>query len=83
MPSYRCRLEVHSVETACACAAEGLGVAIVPSLIARFFRSKAIEMRPFHPDKVADYGIITMPGLPLSFIGEAMATCIQTAVREP
>ncbi|MGV8937326.1 MAG: LysR family transcriptional regulator [Allorhizobium sp.] len=79
VPSYRCRLEVHSVETACACAAEGLGVAIVPSLIARFFKSRAIEMRPFHPDKLADYGIITLPGAPLSWPGEALFKAIEQA----
>ena len=61
VPSYRCSLEVHSVETACACAAQGLGIAIVPTLIAEFFRGDAIAMRPFLPDKVSDYGIITLP----------------------
>lgn len=82
VPSYRCRLEVHSVETACACAAEGLGIAIVPSLIARFFRSRSIEMRPFYPDKVADYGIITLAGAPLSSLGEALVSRIVAATAE-
>lgn len=70
-PTYRCSLEVHSVETACACVAQGLGLAIVPTLIAEFFRSDAVAMRPFVPDKAADYGIITLPGLPLSWTAEA------------
>jgi DNA-binding transcriptional LysR family regulator len=63
---HHCRIEVHSVEAACACAAAGLGVAVVPALIANFFRSLEIEMRPFHPDRTSDYGIITLPGMPLS-----------------
>jgi DNA-binding transcriptional LysR family regulator len=64
-PHY-CRVEVHSVEAACACAAAGLGVAVVPALIASFFRSLDIEMRPFHPARELDYGIITLPDTPLS-----------------
>jgi DNA-binding transcriptional LysR family regulator len=67
VPTYRCSLEVHSVETACACAAQGLGIAIVPSLIAEFFRSDAIAMRPF-----------TMPGAPLSWTAEAFINIIKT-----
>lgn len=63
---HHCRIEVHSVEAACACAAAGLGVAIVPALIASFFRSPEIEMRPFRPARVSEYGIISLPGLPLS-----------------
>jgi DNA-binding transcriptional LysR family regulator len=79
-PSYRCRLEVHSVEAACACAAAGLGVAIVPSLIAQFFKSRALEMRPFQPEKVFDYGIITLAGAPLPSLGEALVSLITDAV---
>ncbi|CAN7571657.1 MULTISPECIES: LysR family transcriptional regulator [Neorhizobium] len=77
VPSYRCSLEVHSVETACACAAQGLGIAIVPSLIAEFFRSDAIAMRPFLPDKLSEYGIISMPGTPLSWTAEAFINIIK------
>lgn len=63
---HHCRIEVHSVEAACACAAAGLGVAVVPALIASFFRSTEIEMRPFRPTRTSDYGIITLPDSPLS-----------------
>lgn len=77
VPTFRCSLEVHSVETACACAAQGLGIAIVPTLIAEFFRSDAIAMRPFLPDKVSDYGIITVPGAPLSWTAEAFINILK------
>lgn len=83
VPSYRCSLEVHSVETACACAAQGLGIAIVPTLIAEFFRSDAIAMRPFLPDKVSDYGIITMPATPLSWTAEAFINIIKGVSSSP
>ncbi|MGO4572452.1 LysR family transcriptional regulator [Microvirga sp. 2TAF3] len=68
---HRCRVEVHSVEAACACAASGLGVAIVPGLIASFFRSLPVEIRPFRPARNSDYGIVTLPGMPLSRTAEA------------
>ncbi len=79
VPSYRCSLEVHSVETACACAAQGLGIAIVPTLIAEFFRNDAIVMRPFLPDKVSEYGIISLPGAPLSWPAEAFINILKTS----
>jgi len=83
VPTYRCSLEVHSVETACACAAQGLGIAIVPTLIAEFFRSDAIAMRPFLPDKAYEYGIITVPGAPLSWTAEAFINILKASGSEP
>jgi DNA-binding transcriptional LysR family regulator len=67
---HQCRVEVHSVESACACAAVGLGVAVVPGLIASFFRAMPIEIRPFRPARTSDYGVITLPGMPLSRAAE-------------
>ncbi|MGK6313512.1 LysR family transcriptional regulator [Neorhizobium sp. DT-125] len=83
VPTYRCSLEVHSVETACACAAQGLGIAIVPTLIAEFFRSDAVAMRPFLPDKISDYGIITLPGTPLSWTAEAFINIVRNSSGTP
>lgn len=71
VPSYRCSLEVHSVETACACAAQGLGLAIVPTFIAEFFQNDAITLRPFIQDSKSEYGIISAASLPLSWRCEA------------
>jgi DNA-binding transcriptional LysR family regulator len=79
VPTYRCSLEVHSVETACACAAQGLGIAIVPTLIAEFFRNEAVTMRPFLPDKLADYGIISPAGVPLSWTSEAFIEILKAS----
>jgi DNA-binding transcriptional LysR family regulator len=77
---YRCRVEVHSVEAACACAAAGLGVAIVPELIARAFTSAKLEMRPFVPSLESDYGIISMPGAPLSRAAERFIGLLMEAL---
>lgn len=79
-PSYRCRLEVHSVETACASAAAGLGIAIVPTLICSFFRAMPIEIRPFQPGSCSDYGIITLPGLALSSPAESLVRMLRDQV---
>ncbi|MFD2265626.1 LysR family transcriptional regulator [Lacibacterium aquatile] len=73
---YRCRLEVHSVQTACACAAAGLGVAIIPKVFASAVSDLALEMRPMRPDRSYSYGIITLPDSPLSVAAEAFIDLI-------
>ena len=50
--------------------AAGLGVAVVPTLIAGLLTRLEIEMRPFHPARLSDYGIITLPDTPLSRAAE-------------
>ena len=70
-PTLRCRIETHSVEASCALVAEGLGVAIVPALIASFLKGMAIELRPFQPSMANDYGFIAPLGAPLSRAAEA------------
>ena len=77
---YRCRVEVHSVEAACACAAAGLGVAIVPGLIASSFHSLPIALRPFRPAHPSDYGIATLPGMPLSRTADAFIAILTDEV---
>jgi DNA-binding transcriptional LysR family regulator len=81
VPTYRCSLEVHSVETACVCAAQGLGVAIVPTLIASFFQSDKLIMRPFRPAKPADYGLITKTDAALSWSCEAFVELMRQESR--
>jgi DNA-binding transcriptional LysR family regulator len=80
---YRCRVEVHSVEAACACAAAGLGVAIVPELIGRVFHSAELAMRPFVPSLESDYGIISMPGAPLSRAAERFIALVMEGLSHP
>jgi DNA-binding transcriptional LysR family regulator len=66
MPTLRCRIETHSVEASCALVAQGLGVSIVPALIASLLRGMTIELRPFRPSMANDYGFIAPLGAPLS-----------------
>ena len=68
--SLRCRVEAHSVATACALVAQGLGVSIVSAFMAEFFRWLPIEIRPFDA-LVHDFGVITLPGAPPSRAADA------------
>lgn len=79
---YRCRLEVHSVQTACACAAAGLGVAIIPKVFASAVSGMALEMRPMRPDRNYSYGIITLPDSPLSVAAEAFIDLVTRKLTE-
>ena len=79
---YRCRIEVHSAEAACALAAEGLGIAIVPTMIACFFTHMDIELRPFSPQRYDDYGIISLPDQPLSRAAEAFIDIFRSMMLE-
>ncbi len=64
--TIRCRIETHSVEATCALVAQGLGVSIVPALIASLLRDMPIELRPLNPATSNDYGVITPLGTPPS-----------------
>ena len=55
-------------------------MAVVPGFIASFFRFLDIEMRPFHPARESDYGIITLPEIPLSRSAEDLLELFATEV---
>lgn len=52
-------IETHTVGSACAFAAHGLGVAIVNELLARPFLREAIVIRKFRPRIVQEYAFVT------------------------
>lgn len=64
------RVEVHSVASACALVAEGLGVTVATRFMALLFGGPAVEMRPFKPEMHSDYGVISTAGAPLTNIAE-------------
>lgn len=53
------RIETHTVGSACAFCARGLGVAIVNELVARPFLRDGIVMRKFKPRIVQEYAFVT------------------------
>lgn len=76
----RCRIETHSVSTACAMVAQGLGVSIVNGMMASFFRALPIEIRPFVPRFMNQYAIVSPAGQPRSRNAEAFATALKTRI---
>lgn len=53
------RIETHTVGSACAFAARGLGIALVNGLLAKAYLREGLVMRPFEPALHNDYGFVT------------------------
>ncbi|MHB2165704.1 LysR family transcriptional regulator [Alsobacter sp. R-9] len=75
------RIEVHSVEATCAFVARGLGVGVVPAVLARLFSHLPIVQVPFEPGVHGDYGIVTPKGAPLSRMAEGFVTILAARLR--
>lgn len=75
------RIEVHSVEATCGLVARGLGVAVVPELIAGLYRHLPIEQRPFSPCIHGSYGIVTLKGAPMSRSAEAFIEILKNRLE--
>ena len=58
-PRARCVIEAHSVETACALVAAGLGVSVVPAHIGNLCADRGVELRPFADAGWNEYGVIS------------------------
>ncbi|MGY5802131.1 LysR family transcriptional regulator [Rhizobium sp. LEGMi12c] len=59
-------LEAHSVASACALAAEGLGIALVGEIIAREYATLPLRFIPFEPELPVVYTVISGEKSPLS-----------------
>ena len=79
-PPPRCVIEAHSVETACALVAAGLGASVVPAHIANLF-SGAVELRSFTDGEWNDYGIISRLH-PLSAATTVLVDLLRDAFRD-
>lgn len=75
------RIEVHSVEATCGLVARGLGVAVVPELIAGLYRHLPIAQRPFSPCIHGAYGIVTLKGAPMSRSAEAFTEILKNRLE--
>lgn len=53
------RVDTHTIGSACAFAAQGIGIAIVNELLARSYLSKQLATCRFHPTMSQEYGFIT------------------------
>jgi DNA-binding transcriptional LysR family regulator len=52
-------LETHTVGSACAFAARGIGIAIVNEMMARACATPDVQLRPFIPNIMHEYGFLT------------------------
>lgn len=63
-------VEAHSVGCACSLAAEGLGIAIVGSLIANEYRNLPLRFVPLEPALPVTYAVVSAEGYPLPKIAQ-------------
>lgn len=71
------RVEVHSVSTACALVAKGVGISIASGLLAREFSGWPIELRPIKPSIQCAYGLIFRNDVPKSRATQEFAEYIK------
>jgi DNA-binding transcriptional LysR family regulator len=60
------KIETHTVGTACALAASGMGIAIVNAQMARHFLKNELAMVPFNPRLPKEFAFITSALVPMS-----------------
>lgn len=53
------RVETHTIGSACALSARGIGISIVNEMLARSYLSGGLVVRPFRPDLRHDYAFVT------------------------
>jgi DNA-binding transcriptional LysR family regulator len=70
-------IEAHSVGSACALAAEGLGLAIVSELLALEYANLPLAFVPFEPNMTVNYAIISNARTPLSKVAVAFLRCLE------
>jgi DNA-binding transcriptional LysR family regulator len=76
------RLEAHTVGTACACAAHGMGIAIVNGMMAQQFAHQGVALRRFHPGYVHELVFMVPAVMPRPRLTQAFfATCREHVQR--
>ncbi|AAK23600.1 LysR family transcriptional regulator [Caulobacter vibrioides] len=76
------RVETHTVGSACALAAGGLGVAIVNALLADNFARPGVAIRVFRPQILHEYAFMTSALAPMNRLAAAFLEEAQTFFRE-
>jgi DNA-binding transcriptional LysR family regulator len=72
----RVHVETHTVGSACALVARGVGIAIANSALAASYVREQTIVRPFVPDIVHEYAFVTAAGVQRSRLAEAfLAVC--------
>ena len=74
-------VETHTISSACALAARGVGVAIVNHSLASAYVRDQIVLRPFAPDIRQEYAFVTADAVP-SRLARAFLKCCKSAFKE-
>jgi len=75
--------EVHAVGVACAFVAQGLGVSIVNSSIARHCQSMGFVIRPFLPKISLSFGVAMVTDARHNVLAQELAEELVNAIRQP
>ncbi|MBB6250154.1 LysR substrate-binding domain-containing protein [Nitrospirillum iridis] len=75
------RLETQSVGSACAFAAQGVGVAIVNEFMARDHAWRGVHIRTFRPQILHKYAFITASAAPMAKVTEAFLIHCRNALK--
>lgn len=76
------KLETSNVATACRCAAEGLGIAVVNAMMAGYSATKDLTMRPFEPRIHHAVALVEPAGVQRSKNVDDFVACMVSEVRE-
>ncbi len=76
------RVETSNVATACRCAAEGLGVAVVNAMMAGYSTTPDLVIRPFEPRIHHTVALIEQSGAERSAELDLFVTCLVAEVRQ-
>lgn len=72
------RLETHAVGAACGFVASGMGIAILPQLLALQYRSRAVVVRPLTPTFSHRFVVVYPSTMRLSSVAERFAAELRT-----
>lgn len=76
------RVETHTVGAACACAARGMGIAIVNGLMARQFTDRGVVLRPFRPGILHELVFMTPATTPRPRLTQAFFQACREHVKK-
>ncbi len=76
------RVETHTVGAACACAARGMGIAIVNGLMAHQYTDRGVVLRPFRPRILHELVFMTPATTPRPRLTQAFFQACRDHVRK-
>lgn len=76
------RLETHAVHAACGFVAAGVGIAIVPELLATQFNSRGIALRPLSPSFMHRFVVAYPSALKVSALAERFSEDLRAVAEE-